>query len=145
MSALVDDAVTIRTASAADVDGVLAVWEVARSTAADQADGREDVLALLERSPDGLLVAENEGRLVGTLVAVWDGWRGSMARLAVLPEHRRRGIAQKLVDAGHERLRAAGAKRVNVLIADTDAGAADLWVGLGYEYQPWIKRYKRDL
>lgn len=49
------------------------------------------------------------------------------------------------MDAGHERLHAAGAKRVNVLIADTDAGAAELWLALGYEHQPWIKRYKRDL
>lgn len=80
------------------------------------------MLGLLERSPDGLLVAETQGRVVGTLVAVWDGWRGSMARLAVLPHHRRTGIARRLVDAGHERLSATGAKRVNVLIADTDVG-----------------------
>lgn len=89
-----DEAVTIRTASTADVDSVLAIWETSRSAAADQPDGRDDVLALLERSPDGLLVAETQGRVVGTLVAVWDGWRGSMARLAVLPDHRRAGIAR---------------------------------------------------
>jgi ribosomal protein S18 acetylase RimI-like enzyme len=40
---------------------------------------------------------------VGTLVAAWDGWRGNMYRLAVLPEHRRAGIGRELVDAGYER------------------------------------------
>lgn len=135
----------IRSAVSADADAVLAIWNVSRSAAADQPDGRDDVIALLERSPDGLLVAERDGLLVGTLVAVWDGWRGSMARLAVLPGHRRKGIARGLVEAGHERLRLAGAKRINVLIADTDDGAADLWVALGYVNQPWIKRYKIDL
>lgn len=135
----------IRSAVSADADAVLAIWNVSRSAAADQPDGRDDVIALLERSPDGLLVAERDGLLVGTLVAVWDGWRGSMARLAVLPGHRRKGIARGLVEAGHERLRLAGAKRINVLIADTDHGAADLWVALGYVNQPWIKRYKIDL
>lgn len=135
----------IRSAVSADADAVLAIWNVSRSAAADQPDGRDDVIALLERSPDGLLVAERDGLLVGTLVAVWDGWRGSMARLAVLPGHRRKGIARGLVEAGHERLRLAGVKRINVLIADTDDGAADLWVALGYVNQPWIKRYKIDL
>lgn len=136
--------VTIRTVQTTDVDTVLAIWETSRSAAADQRDCREDVLALLERSPEGLLVAECEGELVGTLVAVWDGWRGSLARLAVVPGHRRRGIARRLVDAGHERLQAVGVKRVNVLVADTDDGAVDLWVALGYENQPWVKRYKLD-
>jgi len=137
--------VNIRSAVAADVDGVLAIWEGSRSAAADRPDGRDDVLALLERSPDGLLVAERDEAIVGTLIAVWDGWRGSMARLAVPPEHRRNAIARRLVETGHGRLRAAGARRVNVLIADTDPGAADLWLALGYEHQPWVKRYKRDL
>jgi len=136
--------VNIRSATVADVDGVLALWESSRSAAADVADDRDDVVALLERSPDGLLVAECDGELVGTLIVVWDGWRGSLARLAVVPGHRRRGIARRLVDAGHERLQAIGVKRVNVLVADTDDGAVDLWVALGYENQPWIKRYKLD-
>lgn len=140
-----DSSVKIRSACVDDLDGVLAIWDTSRSAAADIPDGRGDAVALLERSPDGLIVAECDGRLVGTLVATWDGWRGSMARLAVLPEARRRGVARRLVDAGHERLRAAGARRVNVLIADTDPGAADLWIGLGYEHQPWVKRYRCDL
>jgi hypothetical protein len=40
---------------------------------------------LLEDGDGALLVAEADGRVVGAIVAGWDGWRGNMYRLAVLP------------------------------------------------------------
>jgi beta-N-acetylhexosaminidase len=61
---------------------VLAVWRKAGSVPG--ATYSEEALAqLLEASPDGLLVAELDGELVGTLIAAWDGWRGNLYRLAV--------------------------------------------------------------
>ena len=135
----------IRAAGPDDVGAVLAVWASARSAGADVDDRPEDYLRLLERSPDGVLVAEDEGRIVGTVIAVWDGWRGAIARLCVLDSHRRRGIGRALVDAGEERLRSKGLGRVNILIYDDDAGAADLWTSRGYVTDARIARYWRDL
>ena len=66
------------------------------------------MLRLLERSPDGVLVAEADGQVVGIVIAVWDGWRGAIARLCVLPSHRRQGIGHALVDAGEQTLRDKG-------------------------------------
>ena len=98
----------IRTARTGDFEAVLDLWQRARSAAATTADD-EDVLArLIEHTDDALLVAELDGRIVGVLVAAWDGWRGNMYRLAVLPERRRAGVGRRLVEAGHERLRRKG-------------------------------------
>lgn len=124
---------------------MLAVWAGARSAGADIADRPQDYQHLIERSPDGVLVAEDDGRIVGTVIAVWDGWRGAIARLAVVPSHRRRGIGRALVDAGEEVLRAKGVTRINVLIYEEDAGAGDLWTSRGYVTNPRITRYWRDL
>ena len=44
---------------------------------------------LLETSADALLVAEADGRVVGTIIAGCDGWRANFYRLAVLPSARR--------------------------------------------------------
>ena len=74
----------VRAARLDDIDGVLAVWDVARSAAAVTPDTRESVTRVIERGT--LFVAEHERRIVGALVAGWDGWRGNMYRLAVLPE-----------------------------------------------------------
>jgi predicted MFS family arabinose efflux permease len=38
---------------------------------------------LLNADPEALLVAEVDGVVVGSLIAAWDGWRGSFYRLAV--------------------------------------------------------------
>jgi len=135
--------VTIRTGTVADVDEVLRVWAGAGAhpTTTDDA---ASVTALVGRDPDALLLAETGGRLVGTLIATWDGWRGNMYRLAVLPEVRRRGIATALVSEGERRLQALGCRRVTALVVDSDAHAASFWTEVDYERYP-MKRYVHTL
>jgi ribosomal protein S18 acetylase RimI-like enzyme len=126
------------------VAAVLRLWSVARSAAARTPDDAAAVERLLERSPDALLVAEQDGQLVGVIIATWDGWRGNIYRLAVLPEFRRRGVGRRLVEAGHERLRAKGARRVGALVGSEEAAAIALWVAAGYERDDLIVRFVRN-
>jgi ribosomal protein S18 acetylase RimI-like enzyme len=137
--------VVVRVAGRDDVDAVLELWGRARSAAAVTADDAEVVLRLIEHAEDALLVAEIDDRVVGALVAAWDGWRGGMYRLAVLPEHRRRGIARRLVEAGHERLRAKGARRITALVAHDEQDATGFWRAAGYGLDTEIVRFVRNL
>jgi ribosomal protein S18 acetylase RimI-like enzyme len=140
-----EDGLSIRFAGVEDIPAVLAIWERARSPAASTPDDRTVVARLIENSADALLVAEERGRVVGVLVAAWDGWRGNMYRLAVLPDARRRGIARGLVQAGHERLRAKGARRVTALVAHEELDATALWRAVGYERDENVVRFVRNL
>ena len=135
----------IRAATAADIDSVLAVWAEARSRAAQTPDDPEAVRQLLDRDPGALLVAEMNDKVVGVLIAGWDGWRGNVYRLAVVPSHRREGIARELVDAGHERLRAQGARRVTALVGGEEGAAHRLWRALGYQRDEFVHRFVRNL
>src|SRR5688500_3684489 len=135
----------IRTATAADIDAVLGVWAEARSAAAQTRDDPEAVQQLIDRDPGALLVAEAGGEVVGVLIAGWDGWRGNVYRLAVLPPHRRQGIARQLVEAGHERLRAQGARRVTALVGGEEGAAHGLWRALGYQRDEFVHRFVRNL
>jgi len=137
--------VAIRTATAADVDAVLDVWNRARSVAARTPDTAEYVGQLLERDPGALLVAEADGELVGALIAGWDGWRGNLYRLAVLPTHRRAGIASALVEEGHDRLRKLGARRVTALVGGDEGAAHKLWRAVGYQRDEFVHRFVRNL
>jgi ribosomal protein S18 acetylase RimI-like enzyme len=67
--------VTVRPGTRDDIPSVLALWERARSPHARSVDDERLIRQLLDRDPDALLVAEVSGRVVGTLVAGWDGWR----------------------------------------------------------------------
>jgi ribosomal protein S18 acetylase RimI-like enzyme len=134
---------TVRLARPEGTDGVLAVWGEARSSAAVTPDTAEAVAQAIDRGT--LLVAEADGRVVGALIAGWDGWRANMYRLAVLASHRRRGIGRALVEAAHDRLRQLGAPRVTALVDHDEETAIELWQATGYAHDPEMRRYVRDL
>jgi ribosomal protein S18 acetylase RimI-like enzyme len=137
------DDVTIRSGRREDVGSVLDLWDAARSQVATTRDDAAAVARVLDE--DALLVAERDGRIVGTLIAGWDGWRGSMARLAVARDARRQGIARALVAAGERRLRARGARRVNALVDASDDGVREMWRRAGYTDDADVARFVRDL
>jgi ribosomal protein S18 acetylase RimI-like enzyme len=137
--------VIVRPCGLSDAEAVLGVWGVARTEHAVTTDRLEDVERLVNETPGALLVAESDGEIVGTLIAAWDGWRGSLYRLAVVAEHRRRGIALKLVRAGEQRLRDIGARRVTALVAFEDPVAEEFWNAVGYPLDLDIGRRVRNI
>jgi ribosomal protein S18 acetylase RimI-like enzyme len=133
-----------RTATAKDLPAVLELWSEARSEHAETPDTPESLNRLLEADPEALLVAE-DGAVVGALIAAFDGWRGNMYRLAVAPTHRRRGIAQALVEHGERRLKARGAPKTTALVGRGDEQAEALWRAAGYKDDAGIGRWVRSL
>jgi ribosomal protein S18 acetylase RimI-like enzyme len=136
--------VLVRPLDPAEAPAVLRLWTEARDMAPSVPD-EVSLAALLEHDPAALLVAEQDGRIVGSLIAAWDGWRGNMYRLAVAPGARREGIALALVRAGEERLRARGAGRVTALVAIDDLPAVRLWNAAGYRLDEAMGRFVKTL
>ncbi|HEX6538370.1 MAG TPA: GNAT family N-acetyltransferase [Candidatus Dormibacteraeota bacterium] len=123
-----------------EVAAVLRVWSLAGAhpTATDTPAALQ---RLLSHEPDALIVAESDGQLIGTLIAAWDGWRGSFHRLAVLPQHRREGVARRLLSEGARRLRARGATRLTAIVVADDVAAMAFWRSEGYEEQARRARF----
>ena len=134
---------TIRSATSTDVPAVLGLWQRERSAAALMPDTEEALGRAIET--EALLVAEVEGRIAGTLIAGFDGWRGNLYRLVVEPEQRRRGIGRALVRHGEDRLRRLGAPRVPVLVGVAEGEAALFWAAAGYSHDRRISRYVRNI
>lgn len=135
----------VRTCRAGDVGAVLGLWESARSAYATTADDESVVERLLATDPEALIVAERDGRVVGAVIATWDGWRGHLYRLAVAPAERRRGIAMVLVREGERRLRARGAPKVIAPVGRGDERAEGLWSAAGYELDASVGRWQHVL
>jgi ribosomal protein S18 acetylase RimI-like enzyme len=134
----------IRSAGEEDIAALLGLWAAAGSVPS-VTDSRDGLARLLATDPQALLVAELDGVLAGSLIAAWDGWRGSFYRLAVSPEHRRRGLATMLLREGERRLRERGAVRLTAIVADDEAGAMGFWRAAGYERQQHRARFVRHL
>jgi ribosomal protein S18 acetylase RimI-like enzyme len=108
-------------------------------------DSVDSLSGLLAADPGALLVADAGRRVVGSLIAAWNGWRGSFYRLAVHPEYRRRGLATLLVREGETRLRELGAVRLDAIAAADELAAIGFWSAVGYERQGDRSRFVRNV
>ena len=122
---------------------MLGVWREAGSVPS-VSDDPASLERLLATSQDALLVAEADGRVVGTIIAGWDGWRANFYRLAVLPSARR-GIALRLVAEAERRLAAKGARRLSAIVMSEHDPAVALWLAAGYRHDTRVGRYVRTL
>jgi ribosomal protein S18 acetylase RimI-like enzyme len=133
---------TIRRATEDDIASVLDLWAAAGSLPS-VSDSPRGLAGLLAADPQALLIAELEGVLAGSLIAAWDGWRGSFYRLAVMPEHRRKGLATMLLREGERSLRERGAVRLTAIVVEDEAGAMSFWQAAGYTRQRDRARFVR--
>jgi len=137
--------ITVRAANIDDIDVVLGIWNDAAGPSA-LADHREDVERLLDRAPGSLLLAEDEnGTAIGTIIAGFDGWRGSLARLAVVSTRRGDGIGRLLVREAEKTLKTWGCPRVTALVHLELADAAPFWSKVGYDHDTEVGRFVRNL
>ena len=82
---------------------------------------------------DGLFwIAEQEGRVVGTAMAGYDGHRGWLYSVGVHPEARGLGIGCALVVEAERALAALGCPKVNLQVFSRNEAAQAFWRRLGY-------------
>ena len=134
---------TIREARPGDFDVIIRLWEsIDRHTGL--ADRREYLETFHAFSPELFLVAEAEGRIVGTVIGGWDGWRANIARLSTHPDLRRKGVAMALVQEIERRLQAKGARRIYALVDRRSPPAEPFWEAAGYAVNEKILQYSRN-
>ena len=92
--------------------------------------------------PELLLVAEVDGRLVGAVMAGFDGTRGWIHHLAVASELRLGGIGSALVHAAEEGLRRIGCPKVNLQVRAENEEVVSFYRALGYEVEPRVSMGK---
>lgn len=95
-------------------------------------DSREGIGRFLKRNPDTCFTAEEEGNLVGVILAGNDGRRGYIYHTAVSPVHRNRGIGSKLVDAVLEALKKEGIHKVALVVFEKNGDGNAFWEKMGF-------------
>jgi len=134
----------VRDCALNEAEAVVGVWRAAY--APDPPHGtRDEVVRLIAQGPGFLLVAEVEGRIVGALIAAFDGWRGNMYGMAVRPEYQRRGVARALAEEAEARLASQGCRRITALVVKDHPWATGFWTAAGYELTDSMGRYVHNL
>lgn len=128
----------IRPYSEGDEAAVVALWT---SVFGDEAPHNQPEVAIRDKlavQRELFFVARLDGRVVGTIMAGYDGHRGWIYRVAVAPEVRRRGIGSALMRHAEQALKDRGCPKVNLQVHSANAGVAAFYEALGYAVEPRV-------
>lgn len=98
-----------------------------------QNDPVEDIRKKVAFQPDLFFVALLDGQLVGSVMVGYEGHRGWLNYLAVLPKYQKRGYGRKLVEKAIEELKKLGCLKVNLQVRNTNASVISFYKHLGFK------------
>jgi ribosomal-protein-alanine N-acetyltransferase len=108
------------------------VLRIERASFGAEAWPRKYFLDLYGDCRDFFIVAKLGGRIAGYAVACAEKRNAEIASLAVHPDYRRRGVADALMRHTLRALRAAGVRRVALMVRTGNAAGAQLYRSLGF-------------
>jgi len=124
-----------------DYENIIALWQKSSGVQLRDADSQAGIEKYLKRNPDLSFVCENEGRLLGTIMAGHDGKRGYVQHLAVDESSRGRGIGNQLILRCLDVLKSEGILKSHIHVLDNNRSAQSYWHNRGWQARTDLKVY----
>ncbi len=120
-----------------DYDAVRALWEqYPDELGIGRSDTREEIAKKHRHDPALFIVAEENGKIVGTVIAGFDGRRGIIYHLAVEREFRGQGLGRGLMAEIERRLAERGCLRAYLLVKPENLAVVEFYERQGWEPMP---------
>ena len=130
----------------ADYEQVFALWgSIEKGVRTGRSDTPAEIEKKLARDPDLFLVADADGRIVGSVIGGFDGRRGIVYHLAVAAAYRGHGIGSRLMDELEFRLRAKGCLKCYLLVTSDNPEAEGYYQHRGWKHMDYIHLYGKEL
>ena len=134
--------IALRPYEGRDHDAVIDLWR-ACDLLRPWNDPDEDIARKRDHDPRGLVVAAEDELIVGTLMFGYEGHRGWLNYLGVLPSHRGRGVGSLLVRHAERELVSWGCPKVNLQVRATNLAVVEYYRRLGYERDEAVSMGRR--
>jgi ribosomal protein S18 acetylase RimI-like enzyme len=138
--------VRIRSFERSDTEAVVVLWRVA-GLVVPWNDPYRDIERKLTVQPELFLVAESgegeERAVTGTAMVGYDGHRGWVNYLAVVPAQRGGGLGARLMAEAERLLVERGCPKLNLQVRSTNIGVIEWYRSLGYELDGAVGMGKR--
>lgn len=123
----------VRVMTIEDYEGVYALWKKIKGFGIRSIDdSREGVARFLKRNPTTSVVAEKDGRIVGSILCGHDGRRGCLYHVCVDENYRRHGIGKEMVVFAMKALKEEQINKVSLIaFTENDIGNA-FWNTIGW-------------
>ena len=139
-----DPRIRLRSFQVEDYDKLISLWDASELPYRPLGrDSRAKIETELEFGCTVAVVAERDGKLIGSLWGTHDGRKGWLNRLAVAPEFRNRGLARLLVEKVEAMFDELGIDIVGVLVEDWNKDSMDVFEKLGYVRHKDIYYYSK--
>lgn len=125
--------VNIRHLTVEDYEAAIALWQRS-GLPSIRPQGRDSKDEFAQQIDRGQIVIglEDDGKLIGIVVATNDTRKGWINRLAIDPDDRRKGYGAQLIHAAEDALRSIGIKVIAALIEDWNDASLALFKREGY-------------
>ena len=123
----------VRIMTIEDYEGVYALWKKIKGFGIRSIDdSKEGVARFLKRNPTTSVVAEKDGRIVGSILCGHDGRRGCLYHVCVDEDYRRHGIGKWMVVFAMKALKEEKINKVSLIaFTENDIGNA-FWNTIGW-------------
>jgi ribosomal protein S18 acetylase RimI-like enzyme len=124
----------IRKYSDKDYPAVISLWQEARLPLKPRGRDRRDKMKTQAGQPNVcFILAEDHGKLMGTVVGTHDSRKGWINRLAVAPAYQGQGIARRLVEEVERWLSQLGIEIIACLIEEENPISMRVFEKFGYK------------
>jgi len=129
-----------------DYEHALRLWQnMGAGITVSRSDGIDEIEKKLQRDPDLFLIAEWNGRIIGTIIGGYDGRRGMIYHLAVQPDFRNQSVASQLLEEVEKRLQAKGCIKCYLLVFADNLDAARFYENRGWREMKGDRIYGKEL
>ncbi len=133
---------TIRKFKLSDLAGVMEIEKA--SFPKSQAYPRSYFERYYQKYPQGFIVAENKGKIIGYAIGQLKNNSGEFISLAVRPEFRQKGIGKELTNFLINHFKEKGGKEISLNVRTGNKIAISFYKNLGFKILKTIKNYYQN-
>jgi ribosomal protein S18 acetylase RimI-like enzyme len=129
-----------------DYPAVKDLWEgMEKGVHVGRSDAPEEIAKKISRDPDLFLVAEEDGRVIGSVLGGYDGRRGLLYHLAVAKDSRQHGLGSQLLDEVEARLRDKGCLKCYLMVTLDNPEVESFYEKRGWHFMDYVRPFGKEL
>jgi ribosomal protein S18 acetylase RimI-like enzyme len=134
--------VKIRPFEAGDETAIIQLWQKC-NLSRPQNDAKKDIKRKMKVHPELFLVGVEGNKVIATAMGGYEGHRGWVHYLGVDPEHQRKGLGRKMMEAIEKKLIAKGCPKINLMVRNDNLGVVEFYERIGYKKDKVVELGKR--
>ena len=123
----------IRTMTIDDYEKVYDIWLKSGNGLNDIDDSKTGIEKYLKRNPSTCFVAEENDKIIGSIISGHDGRRGYIHHISVLVSERKKGVGTALVKNAIEAFQSEGITKIALLVFAKNQLGNKFWGKMGFK------------